>query len=89
MKKLTLLFLSVALGVSVFGAEPKWKLGQEVMVMGVSLVVVGFLKSGEPRFMRGKMGDLNCLVAECTTSQVRRRIAAMKRKVAKGFPIIK
>ena len=31
MKKLTLLFLAAALGVSVFGAEPKFKVGDEVL----------------------------------------------------------
>ena len=51
MKKIILLFVSVALGVSVFGAEPKWKVGQEVMVMGVALVVVGFSDvTGAPLF---------------------------------------
>ncbi len=51
MKKITTLFVSVALGVSVFGAEPKWKVGQEVMVMGVALVVVGFSDvTGAPLF---------------------------------------
>ena len=52
MKKITLLFVSVALGVSVLvGAEPKWKVGQEVMVMGVALVVVGFSDvTGAPLF---------------------------------------
>ena len=51
MKKLIMLFVSVALGVSVFGAEPKWKVGQEVMVMGVALVVVGFSDvTGAPLF---------------------------------------
>ena len=51
MKKLIMLFVSATLGVSVFGAEPKWRVGQEVMVMGVALVVVGFSDvSGEPLF---------------------------------------
>ena len=52
MKKITTLFVSVALGVSVLvGAEPKWKVGQEVMVMGVALVVVGFSDvTGAPLF---------------------------------------
>ena len=50
MKKLTLLLLSVALGVTVFGAEPKWEVGQEVTVMGIVLVVVGFSDEGEPLF---------------------------------------
>ena len=51
MKKLIMLFVSATLGVSVFGAEPKWRVGQEVMVMGVALVVVGFSDvTGEPLF---------------------------------------
>ena len=46
-----MLFVSATLGVSVFGAEPKWRVGQEVMVMGVALVVVGFSDvTGEPLF---------------------------------------
>ena len=51
MKKLIMLFVSATLGVNVFGAEPKWRVGQEVMVMGVALVVVGFSDvTGEPLF---------------------------------------
>ena len=51
MKKLTLIFLSLTFGMSVFGAEPKWKVGQEVMVMGVALIVVGFSDvTGAPFF---------------------------------------
>ena len=51
MKKLIMLFVSATLGVSVFGAEPKWRVGQEVMVMGGALVVVGFSDvTGEPLF---------------------------------------
>ena len=51
MKKLTLMFLSLTFGVSVFGVEPKWEVGQEVTVMGVTHIVVGFSDvTGEPFF---------------------------------------
>jgi len=51
MKKLTLMFLSLTFGISVYGAEPKWKVGQEVNVMGVVLIVVGISDvTGDPFF---------------------------------------
>jgi len=51
MKKLTLMFLSLTFGISVFGVEPKWKVGQEVKVMGVVLIVVGISDvTGDPFF---------------------------------------
>ena len=50
MKKLTLLFLSAALGASVFGAEPKFKVGDTVTLGGKVLVVVNLDDNGDPLF---------------------------------------
>ncbi|SVE43688.1 uncharacterized protein METZ01_LOCUS496542, partial [marine metagenome] len=50
MRKLTLLFLASALGASVFGAEPKFKVGDEVKLGGKVLVVVSLDDNGDPLF---------------------------------------
>ena len=50
MKKLTLLFLSAALGASVFGAEPKFKVGDTVTLGGKVLVVASLDDNGDPLF---------------------------------------
>ena len=50
MKKLTLLFLSAALGASLFGAETKFKVGDELTLGGKGLVVVSLDDNGDPLF---------------------------------------
>ena len=50
MRKLTLLFLASALGASVFGAEPKFKVGDELTLGGRILIVVGLDDNGDPLF---------------------------------------
>ena len=47
MRKLTLLFLASALGASVFGAEPKFKVGDE-LTLGGRILIVGFASGRIP-----------------------------------------
>jgi len=50
MKKITLLFLSAALGAGVFGAELKFKVGDTVTLGGKVLVVATVDDNGDPLF---------------------------------------
>jgi hypothetical protein len=50
MKKITLLFLSAALGASVFAATPKFEVGDKVTLGGKVLVVVSLDDNGDPLF---------------------------------------